>query len=100
MREPCIDTLHCRMLKVRCVALSARGLGCVKTQTCCGAVEWRSQASDVLSFSREARLSAPTDAVAQKPRELRGSYTSGARRTSSLSCYYASSRRWVGGVLK
>jgi len=32
-----------------------------KTQTCCGALEWRSQASDVLSFSREAHLSAPTE---------------------------------------
>jgi len=39
--------------------MSHSGLGCVKTQTCCGAVEWRSQASHVLSFSREARLSAP-----------------------------------------
>ena len=33
-----------------------------KTQTCCSAVEWRSQASDVRSFSREARLLSPTDA--------------------------------------
>jgi hypothetical protein len=40
----------------------------VKTRACCGAVEWRSQASDVLSFSREARLSAPTDAQAKKSR--------------------------------
>src|SRR5262245_31986170 len=51
---------------------SVAGLGCVKTQACCGAVEWRSQASDLLSFSREARLLAPSDAEAQKSRKLRG----------------------------
>ena len=28
---------------------SGRGLGCVKTQTCCGAVEWRSQASELVT---------------------------------------------------
>src|SRR5262245_56604440 len=33
---------------------SAPGLGCAKTETCCGAVAWRSQASDVRSFSRES----------------------------------------------
>jgi ABC-type uncharacterized transport system substrate-binding protein len=55
------------------------GLGCAKTQTCCGAVEWRSQAPDILTFSREARLSPPSDAQAQKSRKLRGSHTSGAR---------------------
>jgi hypothetical protein len=38
---------------------SPQGLGCAKTQTCCGAVEWRSQVSDVSSFSREI-LAAPT----------------------------------------
>jgi len=48
--------------------MSFLGLGCVKTQTCCGDVEWRSKALDVLFFSREARLSAPTDAEAQKYR--------------------------------
>src|SRR6516225_3177628 len=58
--------------KVPTRAVSA-GLGCVETQTCCGAIEWCSQASDVLSFSREARLSAPTDAAAEISR-LRGSY--------------------------
>jgi len=31
--------------------MSGLGLGRVKTQACCGAVEWRSQASDALSFS-------------------------------------------------
>src|SRR5262245_39269132 len=72
--------------------MAAQGLGCVKTQACCGAVEWRSQASDLLSFSREARLLAPSDAEAQKSRKLRGSHTSGARLTSCLSCYYESSR--------
>ena len=45
---------------------TAPGLGRVKTQACCGAVEWSSQASDVLSFSREAPLLAPSDAEAQK----------------------------------
>jgi len=60
------------------------GLGCAKTPTCCGAVELRSQASNVLSFSREARLLPPTDAQAQKSRKLRGSYTSVARLTSCL----------------
>ena len=57
-------------------ARSATGLGCAKTPTCCGTVEWRSQASNVLSFPREARLLPPTDAQAQKSRKLRGSYTS------------------------
>jgi hypothetical protein len=44
--------------------MPALGLGCAKTQTCCGAVEWCSQASGVLSFSREVHLSALTGAVA------------------------------------
>ena len=50
-----IGLLHCNEATR---ARSLVGLGCAKTQTCCGAVEWRSQASDVLSFSREARHSA------------------------------------------
>jgi len=49
-----------------------------ETQKYCGAVEWRSQASNVPSFSHETRLLPPTDAQAQKSRKLRGSYTSGA----------------------
>src|SRR5262249_8159539 len=57
----------------------------------CGAVQWRSQASDVLSFSREARLLAAGDAEAQKSREFRGTYSSGARLTSCNSCFYVSS---------
>src|SRR5262249_5709655 len=65
-------------------ATSLMGLGCAKTQTCCGAVEWRSQASNVLAFSREARLLSPTDAQAQKSRNFRGSYTSVAPLTSCL----------------
>lgn len=35
---------------------TARGLGCVKMQACCGALEWRSKASGVVSVSREVRL--------------------------------------------
>src|SRR5262249_13552565 len=73
-------------------ATTAPGLGCAKTPTCCGAVEWRSQASNVLSFPREARLLPPTDAQAQKSRKLRSSYTSVARLTSCLFYYYVSSR--------
>jgi hypothetical protein len=42
------------------------GLGCVKTQMCCGAAERRSQESGVLLLSREARFSAPIDAEAKK----------------------------------
>src|SRR6476620_10762648 len=72
-------------------AKPAKGLGRVKTRTCCGAVEWRSQASDVLSFSREARLSAPTDAQAKKSRKLRDSCASRTRVTSCDSCYRVSS---------
>ena len=49
--------------------MSVWGLGCVMTRTCCGAVEWRSQASDVPQLSREARFSAPTGAAAQKSRQ-------------------------------
>ena len=61
------------------------------------AVEWRSQASDVLSVSREARLSAPSDAEAQKssktPQLLRFWC---ARIRSYLSCYYVlDSSRWT-----
>jgi hypothetical protein len=37
------------------------GLGCVKTHTCCDAVEWCSQGSDVHHLSREVRLSALTE---------------------------------------
>jgi len=58
---------------------SGPALGSTKTQTCCGAVEWRSQSSDVRSFSREARRLALSNAGAQKSRRLRGSYASGAR---------------------
>ena len=70
---------------------SALGLGCVKSQTCCGAVEWGSQASPVLSFSREARLSTPIDAECSNVKK-RGFYASVARVTFWLSCYYVSSR--------
>src|SRR5215831_20341230 len=72
--------------------LSGMGLGCAKTQACCGAVEWRSQASGVLSFSREARLLAPSDTEAKKSRKFRDSYTSGARLAYCFSCYYVPSR--------
>jgi len=64
--------------------MAAVGLGRVITQACCGAVEWHSQAPDVLSFSREARSLPPTDAQAQKSRKPGGSYTSEARLTSCL----------------
>jgi sensor c-di-GMP phosphodiesterase-like protein len=50
----------------------------VRRRSRCGAVEWRSQASNVLSFSRAARLSAPTDAEAQKCRTI-------ARRCGHIS---------------
>jgi len=43
------------------ISRSAAGLGCVKTQTCCDAVEWCSQGSDVHHLSREVRLSALTE---------------------------------------
>ena len=62
-----------------------------KTQTCCSAVEWRSQASDVRSFSREARLLPPIDAQGQKSRKLCGSQTFVARLATCVSCYYVSS---------
>ena len=74
------------------MSINAVGLGRAKTQTCCGAVEWGSQTSKVLSISREARPLAPTDTQAQKSRKLGGSYTSGARLTSYPSCHYVSSR--------
>src|SRR5262249_31297962 len=48
--------------------LVRKGRGRVKTQACCGAVEWRSQASNVLSFSREARHLPPSES--QTPRFL------------------------------
>ena len=38
------------------LSMSGSGLGCVKTQTCCGAVEWRSQASHVLLLARGSPL--------------------------------------------
>jgi hypothetical protein len=69
---------------------SVSGLGCVKTQTCCGAVGWLSQASDVASFSRQARLSEPTDAEMQ-PRFLRLS------RGSHLA-FHATMCRAAGGL--
>ena len=50
-----------------CKAISSElGLGRVKTQTCCGAVERRSQESGVPPLSREARFSAPIDAEVKK----------------------------------
>ena len=73
-------------------AESLPGLGRVKTRTRCGAVELRSQASDVLPSRARLRLCTPADAAAQKSRKVRGSYASGARVTSWLSCYYVSNR--------
>ena len=61
-----------RVRAVRAASLSRRnikvgsGLGCVKTQTCCDAVEWCSQGSDAHHLSREVRLSALTDPGAVK----------------------------------
>jgi hypothetical protein len=79
---------------------AASGLGCAKTLTCCGAVECCSQASGVFFFSREAHLSALTNAEAQKSRKLNDSYTFRARLTS---CLYATMCRAEGdleGVLE
>jgi len=72
--------------------MSAAGPGSVKTQTCCGALEWRSQASNVLTFSREARLLPPTDAQAQKSRKLRGATLLAHGSRLAFSCYYVPSR--------
>ena len=78
-------------------ATAGMGLGRVKTQACCGAVEWRSQASDVLSVSREARLLAPSDAEARK---LGGSYASGARDSRLAFVLLCLSRVDLAAVLE
>src|SRR5215510_14145408 len=56
--------------------------------------------SDVLSFSREAHLFAPSDAEAQKSRKLRGSYFSGARDSRLARVLLCPSRGCFGGVLE
>src|SRR5262249_55420773 len=56
------------------------------------ALEWHSQASGVLSVSREARLLAASDAEAQKSRKLGGSYSSGAREPRLAFVLLCSSR--------
>ena len=48
--------------------MSEQRLGCVKTRAYCGAVEWRSQASNVLCSGAERRAS--RDAETQKSRKL------------------------------
>src|SRR5215471_5285775 len=100
------QSIRCRTLALKQLlhrnapryAMSAAALGRAKTQTCCGDIEWRSQASDVRSFSREARLLQPTDAQAQKSRKLCGSYSSGAR--DSRLAFMPRSRRWFEGVVE
>jgi len=76
------------------------GLGRVKTQACCGAVERHSQASDVLSFSREARLLAPRDAEAQKSRKLCLSYSSRTRDSRLAFVLLCLSRVDLAAVLE
>ena len=82
-----------RVLRVaRHPASQLRVLAVRKRRRAAAPLEWRSQASDVRSSSREARFLPPTDAQAQKSRKLCGSHTSVARLATCVSCYYVSSR--------
>ena len=55
------------------------GIGCAKTRACRRAVECGSQTPDVFAFSREARVTLPTDAPPQRSRKLGVSCTFRAR---------------------
>src|SRR5262249_1464049 len=57
-------------LALRIGTTAGMGLGCAKTQACCGAVEWRSQAS--VFFPSRARL-ASWRPVTQRRRNLENS---------------------------
>jgi len=47
------------------IGMSDVGLGRVKTQACCGAVEFDSHAPDVLASSREADITLPTGSISR-----------------------------------
>lgn len=68
-------------------ATSPSGLGRAETQALKSAVEWRSQASDLLASSREAHV---TMSAARKSRKPHGSQASGTRLTSCRFRYYVS----------